>query len=145
MTPVVLCPGARRGFSNASVSDIDERDPVSTSNSTRRRAEMSWVASAFAVLLAVVLLVVGLGFGFGIGTACTNHFGCTADSCPPACDRVSIGVSLNTVGQLALVAWGCVQALRRRGLRKNAVAAAGASVTLCALSYLLARSWELAA
>lgn len=103
------------------------------------------MASALALLLAVLLLVVGFGFGFGIGTACTNHFGCTADSCPSACDRVSLGVWLNTVGQLALVAWGGLQALRRRGLRKHAVVAAAASVTLCTVSYLLARSWELAA
>lgn len=100
---------------------------------------------ASALLLAALLLIVGFAFGFGIGTACTNHFSCTSESCPSVCDRVSIGVWLNTVGQLALIAWGCVQTARRRQVPRHAVVAAGVSVMLFTLSYLIASSWEVAA
>ncbi len=86
--------------------------------------------------------MVGFAFGFGIDTACTNNFNCTADSCPSRCDRVSIAVWLNTVAQFALIAWTGVLAVRRRQARRHAVVAAGVSVVVCGVAYLLASSWD---
>lgn len=109
---------------------------------TRRRDRGALLAGA-ALALAAVLILTGLAAGFGISTSCTNAYGCTAERCPAACDRVETAVWANTVGQAALLGVALVVLIRRPArTTASALIVLALSIALAAGSLALAQSWQ---
>jgi hypothetical protein len=100
----------------------------------RVRRAGAWRFCSF--VLPFVFAVMLLAFGFGLGSACTDRPGHPLLSEPP-CNRVTQGVTLNTIAQVLLGAVAVATARTTRLTRSIVVA----SVVVFVVSLVLALSY----
>jgi hypothetical protein len=99
---------------------------------------------AAAIMATVISGFLGFGIAFGANLSCTNHYSCTMDWCPAACDRPTIGFAANSLTQIGLFIWLVAGASNQRFRPPDwsLVAATNLSVLVLAMSGLLTASWR---